>query len=167
MEEYDRHYFKNNPRAKKSYFKNNWKNKKIKKVKYLYGVLSLNDLLSIDSMAYGNLKKRWGEFGVWLCEKYGHSNMNYKNAVVEYRIFSENNARKDIDNYIGGAKLPNDGLFVKSGMFEDDCCIYINPFIGAIEYDKDNPRTEIRISIIDEDILDIYEKMKIHIANFM
>jgi len=166
MKEYDEMYFEKNPRSRKSWFKNNWKNKKIKRVDYLYSPLSLNQLLPIDSMAYGNLKKKWGDLGLFLAEKYNISNKNYKNAVVEYRVFSETRAKKDIDNLIGASKILNDCLFVKSGAFEDDNYTLLNPFIGSAEYDKNYPRTEIRISIIDEDITDIYEKTLIHINNF-
>ena len=166
VEQYDKEYFKKNPRSRKSWFKNNWKNKGIKNVKYLYGVLSLNDLLPIDSMAYSNLKKKWGDFGLWLANYYGISNKNYKNAVVEYRVFSETRAKKDIDNLIGASKIVNDCLFVKSGAFEDDNYTLLNPFLGIAEYDKENPRTEIRISILDENIKEPYMKAKIHINNF-
>jgi len=164
MKEYEEYYFKKNPRCRKSYFKNNWKNKKIKKVKYLYTVLSLNDLLPINSMVYSSLKKQWGDFGEWLASYYKLSNLNLENAVVEYRIFNETKIRKDCDNY--SAKILNDGLFSKSGMFKDDSYYFINPFISGMEYNKDNPRTEIRISIIDEEIKDIYKKLIIHINNF-
>jgi len=132
----------------------------------LYGVLSLNDLLPIDSRSYSTQKKKWGEFGVFLARLNNLENMNYKNAVVEYKIFSETKANKDIDNLVGASKVINDGLFVQSGMFKDDNYTLINPFIGSAEYNKEYPHTEIRISLIDEKIKDIYSKMQIHIDNF-
>lgn len=163
--EYKKHYFslKENSRKKKFYFFNNWKTKK-KKIKYLYSPISLNEIVPISSMQYSVIKHQWGDFGEWLAKKYGHKNKMYKNAIVEFRIFNETKIRKDCDNY--SSKQLNDGLFSKSGMFEDDSYFFINPFIVGIDYDKEYPRTEIRISIVDEKTKDIYEKMKIHIDNF-
>ena len=162
---YNKYYFKKYTSRRKSYFMSNWKSKR-KNPKELYGVLSLNDLLPIAPRTYNSLKKQWKDFGIWLAKEYKLNNKKYKNAIIEYRTFAETKAHKDNDNVIGGSKLLSDGLYVESGMFKDDSYYYINPIIGSIEYDKENPRLEIRITICDEKVKDVYEKMQKHIKHF-
>lgn len=123
-------------------------------------------MLPIDSRIYKNLKSQWGEFGLWVAKQYGVNNMQIENSMVEVRVFSETKAQKDNDNIAGGHKLFSDGAFVDSKMFVDDCYLHINPFLIVCEYDKENPRYEIRITIIDNEITDVYEKMKLHLATW-
>lgn len=160
MQEYKDYYFKSNPRRKKFPFES-----PSGKLDYL--VLSLNNILVINNrLSMNNKKQKWGDFGEWLCKKYEFTNMQIQNALVEVRVFSESKAQKDCDNVAGGFKFLSDGLFVKSKMFIDDNYKYINPLIVVIDYDKINPRTEIRISTFNEKIKDIYEKLKIHTINW-
>lgn len=163
IKKYNKHYFKKNPRCRKSYFMNNWKTKK-KKPKELYSALSLNELLPINHQQYSTLKKQWGDLGEWLCKKNKLNNKQFTNGVIEYRTYNETRTTKDVDNVV--AKILNDGLLVKSGMFMDDSYKFLNPYISSMEYDKEHPRLEIRISVIDDKIKDTYEKLKIHMENF-
>jgi len=133
----------------------------------LYGVMSLNEVLVIPSRLTMNAKKeKWGNLGVWIAEKFNYNNLEISNSLVEYRIFSETKANKDCDNVVGAVKFLNDGLFVKSHMFLDDNYNYLNPLITSCDYDKENPRTEIRISVFPNGLKDVYEKMRIHAENF-
>jgi Holliday junction resolvase RusA-like endonuclease len=83
--------------------------------------------------------------------------------VVEFRISNETKTRKDVDNLT--TKFIFDG-FVDAGLFEDDSYFFVNPLIVSMDYNKEYPHTEIRISIIDDEIKDIYEKTQIHINNW-
>lgn len=133
----------------------------------IYGAMSLNEVLTINNRMTMNQKKnRWGELGVWIAKKYNLDNLQISNSVVEYKIFSETEAKKDNDNQSGGIKFLNDGLFVKSKMYIDDNYRHINPLFITLDHDKEHPRTEIRISTFNDDIKDVYEKIKIHIENF-
>jgi len=133
----------------------------------MYGCLSLNELLVIQNrMVMNGKKSNWGNLGVWIAEKFNMSNLNISNCLMEYRIFSSTLANKDNDNIAGGIKFLNDGLLVKSGMCLDDNYNIVNPLLINCDYDKDNHRTEIRISTFDDDIKNVYEKIKIHIENF-
>lgn len=133
----------------------------------IYGIMSLNDLLIINDRLVMNAKKeKWGDLGVWIAERFNLEGLNITNSLVEFKIFSETKANKDNDNIVAGVKFLNDGLFVKSGMYKDDNYNHINPLVINCDYDKEHPRTEIRISIFDEDIKNVYEKMKIHTENF-
>lgn len=156
--EYRKVYFKANPRAKKFPFDTKGKIKKAR-----YSVLSLNDMLPISSMMYSSMKSKWGDFGKWVAQKYGVDNMQINNAILEIRVYSETRAKKDNDNVAGGYKIFGDGFAVQSNMFIDDNYNHINPLIISSHYDKENPRMEIRISVFDSDIKDVYVKLKKHI----
>lgn len=158
MEEYKTYYFKLNPRCRTFPFLTKGKQKK-----FLYGVLSLNDLLNLDPMAVGDKKKKWKMFGVWVAQKYKLLKKGIENSTIEYVIYSETKAKKDLDNLAGGIKFLNDGLYVESKMFIDDNYNHINPLLISGEYDKEHPRTEIRITVFDSDVKDRYEKVKQHI----
>ena len=133
----------------------------------LYGVMSLNELLVIKNRMVMNQKKQnWGDLGVWIAEKYNLSNLKISNCLIEYRIYGSTKANRDNDNIAGGIKFLNDGLYVKSGMLLDDNYNILNPLIINCDYDKEHPRTEIRISVFDNDVKNIYDKTLIHINNF-
>lgn len=133
----------------------------------LYGTMSLNELLIIQNrMTMNQKKEQWGNLGIWIADKYNLTNLNISNAMIEYRIFGETKANRDCDNMAGGIKFLNDGLYVKSKAFIDDNYNHINPLMIVGDYDKSNPRTEIRISIFDDNIKNVYEKMTLHIKNF-
>lgn len=133
----------------------------------IYGAMSLNEILIINNrMTMNDKKDKWGNLGVWIAKKYNLDNLRISNSLVEYKVFSETKANKDNDNISGGIKFLNDGLFVKSKMYMDDNYKNINPLIINLDYDKEHPRTEIRISTFDNNIKDVYKKMNIHIENF-
>jgi len=127
-----------------------------------YSVLSLNDLLPIDSLAYKSKKEKWGQLGVWISSYYNLDNKNFTNAMIEMVVYSATKANKDVDNIVGGSKLLNDGLYVTSGMFKDDNYNYINPILTSCDYDKEHPRLEIRITVFEDELKNCYEKTKLH-----
>jgi hypothetical protein len=193
MREYMDYYFKTNPRCKTFPFAKRKSEKKFKsdgtpdltdggnqrtKKRSLskseitdddlvYSVLSLNEILIIpDRIQMNSVKEKWGEFGEWIATKHELNNKLCTNSVFELRVFSKTHANKDLDNLGGGIKFLNDSLIVKSGFMKDDNFNHICPLLISAEVDKNNPRTEIRITLIDEDIKDIYEKTQIHINNW-
>lgn len=132
-----------------------------------YGVMSLNELLVIpDRFMMNGLKEKWGDLGEWIAKHYDIQGKMYSDAVVEFRIYGATKANRDLDNISAGIKFLNDGLFVKSEAFVDDNYNHINPLITVGDYDKDNPRTEIRISLIENGEKDIYKRIKQHIYNW-
>lgn len=152
-----------NQRTKKVSLKKN----EITEEDLIYSILSLNEVLIIpDRIQMNSVKEKWGQFGKWLSEKYEISGKQFSNAVVEIKVYSEVDRNKDLDNLGGGFKFLGDGLFVESKSFVDDNFKHICPLIISAEIDKKNPRTEIRISVIDDNIKDIYEKTQIHINNW-
>lgn len=154
FQEYFKLYFKKHPKAKKQ---------PLGTKKSMYSVLSLNDLLPIHTNDYAIRKQKWGDFGIWVAEQYGYSNKNIGNSMIELRLFAKTKALKDNDNVAGGYKLFGDGFAVQSGMFIDDNYNHINPLLIACDYDKTNPRLEIRITTFEDDEKDIYKKLEKHI----
>ena len=133
----------------------------------IYGTMSLNELLIINNrMTMNSKKEKWGELGIWIANKYKLNNLNISNCIMEYSVFSDTKAKKDNDNISGGIKFLNDGFLVKSKMCVDDNYTIVNPLLISCHYDKDHPRTEIRITTFDDNIRDIYDKLQIHIENF-
>lgn len=141
----------------------NRKFNEITKDDMMYKVISLNDLLPIDSMGYNNKKEKWGDLGKFLAKKYDMEGLEIENAMIEYIFYPETKAKSDLDNLIGASKILNDGLFVQSGMFIDDNHYHINPLLVSASYDKEHPRTEIRITEFEDKCLTKDEKIKIHI----
>ena len=160
FEEYRKVYFKENPRAKVFPFDTKGKTKKTR-----YSVLSLNDLLPIQSMMYSNLKEKWGNFGIWVAKKNGLSDLQLTNSVFELRVFSETKAQKDCSNIAGGYKILEDGMCVQSGFLVDDSYLHVNPLLIVCDYDKENPRLEIRITFVESE-KEPYDKLKNHIKNW-
>lgn len=133
----------------------------------LYGAMSLNEILAINStMQLRNVKAKWKDFGVWLANYYNCSGLKIENSLIEFRFYSPTKAKRDCDNLSAGIKFLNDGLFVESKMFKDDNYEHINPLIITALVDKENPRTEIRISTFPKGQNDIYTKMVKHVINF-
>ncbi|GAH00729.1 unnamed protein product [marine sediment metagenome] len=60
----------------------------IKKSDLKYSVLSLNDLLPMESRPYKALKEKWGLLGEWIADYYGLSNKMFENGLVEMIVFS-------------------------------------------------------------------------------
>lgn len=138
--------------------------KEITKDDMKYGVMSLNELLVIQNrMTMNGIKYKFGELGLWLAQKHGIDGKMYSNSIIEYRIYKHTTAQGDIDNLSGGIKFLNDKMFVDSKAFVDDNYKNICPLLIGIEVDKEHPRTEIRITILDDEIKDIYIKTKLHI----
>lgn len=141
----------------------NRKFNEITKDDMMYKVISLNDLLPIDSMGYNNKKEKWGDLGKFLAKRYNMDGLEIENAMIEYIFYPETKAKSDLDNLIGASKILNDGLFVQSGMFIDDNHYHINPLLVSASYDKEHPRTEIRITQFEDVNLSKDEKVSIHV----
>lgn len=136
----------------------------INKDNLLYGVMSLNELLIIQNrMTMNDIKSNYGDLGLWIADRFDITNKMYSNSIIEYRIYGHTKTGRDLDNLSAGIKFLNDKMLVGSKGFVNDNYNHICPLVIGAEYDKKNPRTEIRITILDDSIKDIYEKMQIHI----
>lgn len=86
-----------------------------------------------------SVKKEWKEEIGWKAKKYNEPQL--VNALVEIEYYFDNKHRRDKDNYT--PKFILDGL-TKAGIIADDNTdnIFLN---WKILYDKENPRTVIKI----------------------
>lgn len=96
--------------------------------------------------AMNALKQRWKNFIIWLVNEYGYSGAGISKCEVAHIVYFPTNSRHDSDNYV--PKFILDGL-VESGMIIDDDCHHITKLVLMCGIDKENPRTEIIVTIKD------------------
>lgn len=106
---------------------------------------SLNQWMIMPRMQMNATKQKWKEFGIWLVNFYGCTNLKIEKARVTYIYYFPTRARHDADNY--NCKFLGDAL-VQSGMLVDDDFKHIEVTYRGF-YSKENPRTEIIIEPID------------------
>ena len=93
-----------------------------------------------------NLKQKWKDFIVWFIEENGLTNYKIEKCEITFISYFNTRSRKDCDNYC--PKFLLDGL-VCSGFIVDDDSLHVCSLTLKCEYDKNNPRTEIIINIIE------------------
>ena len=93
------------------------------------------------------LKQRWKDFGVWLVEDHGYSNLRIEQCEMIYTVYYPNNRRHDADNSV--PKFFQDSL-VESGFVVDDDSTHIRSWTLRCEVDTKHPRTEILVKILEE-----------------
>ena len=90
------------------------------------------------------LKQKWKDFICWFIDNQGYSNLHIEKCEMEFITYYKTNRRHDIDN--GCPKFILDGLS-ESGFIIDDDSKHITSLTMECYVDKDNPRTEINITI--------------------
>lgn len=129
VDEYNALYFKKNPRRRKVPIEKPWHP-------------SINEWCILSRIQMNALKQRWKEFGIWLIQKLGYSELMIDRCDVEYTIFFDSRRRHDVDNYT--PKFLHDG-FTEAGFWVDDDDKHLFSLTLKSGYDKENPRTEIVI----------------------
>jgi Holliday junction resolvase RusA-like endonuclease len=92
------------------------------------------------------LKQQWGDFTKWIVNKYNYENLHIEKAKITFTYYFPTKARHDADNMT--PKFFMDGL-TESGMIIDDDFKHIETLIVKGGYDKENPRMEVLIEIIE------------------
>lgn len=106
---------------------------------------SLNKWMIMPRRQMNNVKQSWKEFGIWLVNSYGYGNMKINKARITYTYYFPTKIRHDADNY--NCKFIGDAL-VASGMLIDDDFNHVEVLYKGY-HDKNNPRTEILIEVIE------------------
>lgn len=88
------------------------------------------------------LKQKWKDFIIWLIEYYGYSNLGIESCSMEFITYFKTKIRHDTDNTT--PKFILDGL-AESGFIVDDDSQHLKSLTLKCDYDKENPRTEIKI----------------------
>lgn len=134
LEKYNQYYFSIHPRAKKP------------PIEHPYHP-SINTWFVMPRPQMNALKQKWKDFGVWLIDSLGYTNMKIDQLELEYITYMPTRRRIDPDNVC--PKFLNDSL-VESGFIVDDDGQHIRALILKTGYDKDNPRTEIYARILEK-----------------
>ncbi|AEB77310.1 hypothetical protein [Clostridium botulinum] len=132
MQEYEEYYFKKHPRARNKPFKS--------------PIHPSINVWAINRMTMRNMKSKWKEFGLWLVNKLGYENLHIEKFQITMKNYYGNRRRRDNDNQ--SPKFLLDPL-VESGMLVDDDYKHLNPLIIMGDYDKENPRMEIIVDILE------------------
>lgn len=97
---------------------------------------------------YRNQKRHWTDTVCLLAKCMSNkTGERFEKANVRLSYYFQDNRRRDPDNYCG--KLILDGL-TKAGVIKDDDFDHITLTIEKGGVDKDNPRTEIEITEVQE-----------------
>lgn len=133
LEKYNKYYFSIHPRAKKV------------PIEHPYHP-SINTWFILPRPQMNALKQKWKDFGIWLINNLGYADMKIENYEIEYITYMPTRRRIDPDNTT--PKFLNDAL-VESGFIMDDDGVHMKSLTLKTGYDKENPRTEITVRILD------------------
>mgnify|MGYP001202538952 FL=1 len=133
IDKYSEHYFEEHPRAY------------VPPIKQPYHE-SINKWMIMRRPAMNALKQKWKGFITWYVEILGYSALRIQKYEIIQTIYYPTKARRDPDN--STPKFILDGL-VEGGMLGDDDGVSMQSLTLKCRYDKDNPRTEIEIKILE------------------
>ncbi len=106
---------------------------------------SLNQWMVMKRPQMNNEKQKWKEFIVWLIGENNLQDKKINRATITFTYYFPTKHRHDADNYT--PKNLMDG-FTESGLLIDDDFNHIEMLCIKGGYDKNNPRTEIDLEII-------------------
>lgn len=131
LDKYNEYYFKNHPKAKK---------KPIERPIHE----SINKWMIMQRMSMNALKQKWCDFGTWFIKSLGYENMSLEEFDMHFTSYMPTKRRADPDNYVPKFLLDS---FTNSGFIVDDDGRHLKTLSLSTDYDKDNPRTEIDVTI--------------------
>lgn len=107
----------------------------------------LNQWMIMKRPMMNSLKQKWKDFIIWFIQNQGYSNLQIHKCEMTFSTYFKTNRRHDVDGTI--PKFILDG-FVDSGFIYDDDMRCLTKLILRCNIDKENPRTEITIKILEE-----------------
>lgn len=134
LDEYNTYYFKKYPRRSKA------------PIEHPYHE-SINKWFVMQRPQMNALKQRWKEFCIWWIENLGLSEKKLDQFEMTFTTYMPTKRRIDPDNTV--PKMILDGL-VESGFIIDDDGRHLRSLTLKTDYDKERPRTEINIKILDK-----------------
>lgn len=134
LDEYNAYYFKKYPRRSKA------------PIEHPYHE-SINKWFVMQRPQMNALKQRWKEFCIWWIENLGLSEKKLDQFEMTFTTYMPTKRRIDPDNTV--PKFILDGL-VESGFIIDDDGRHLRSLTLKTDYDKERPRTEINIKILDK-----------------
>ena len=131
LEEYEKVYFAEHPRAKK------------KPIAHPYHE-SINKWMIMKRPQMNALKQKWKDFSAWLIRRSEYKDIRIEQCELKFITYYGTARRHDIDN--GCPKFILDGL-CESGFIIDDDSKHITSLTMQCFVDADNPRTEIEVYV--------------------
>ena len=135
VDKYNAYYFTQHPRAKKPPI-----DRPI--------MPSLNQIMILQRIQIASLKAKYKEFGMWFIKSLGYENLQLDKFEMFLHVCMPTKRRFDLDNAVGAIKLLADS-FTETGFIIDDNSSHMTKLTITGEVDKDNPRTEIIIDVVD------------------
>lgn len=133
LSEYEKYYFSIHTRAKK------------KPIAHPYHE-SINKWFVMQRPEMNALKQKWKDFCIWWIKYLGYENIKLEKFEMVFTTFMPTKRRIDPDNTV--PKFILDG-FSESGFIVDDDGSHLHSLTLRTSYDKDNPRTEIDVIVIE------------------
>ncbi len=133
LDKYEKYYFLEHPRAKK------------KPIEHPYHP-SINKWFILQRQAMNALKQKWKDFIVWWIKDLGLNESSFDNVELTFTTYMPTRRRIDTDNTV--PKFILDGM-VEGGLIVDDDSTHLKKLILCAGYDKNHPRTDIEIKILD------------------
>jgi len=131
--QFNEEYFIEHPRAR---------NPKIKAPQHP----SMNDYYKSNFQSANKIKQNWKEFIVWCLKDTDLAGYKINRCNITYTTYFKTNRRHDLDNI--SPKFILDG-FVEAGLIVDDDYKHIESLTIKCGIDKENPRMEFLIEILD------------------
>ena len=92
------------------------------------------------------LKQKWKDFIVYFIKSLGYENLMINKCNMKFISYMKTRRKVDVDAF--SPKFILDG-FTESGFIVDDNHEVLESLTLSVGYDKDNPRTEIIIDVVD------------------
>lgn len=108
---------------------------------------SLNQWSILPRIACNDLKQKWKEFIVWIVNDLNLADKYINNCNITYKFYMPTKRTFDLDNQT--PKFINDGL-VAAKLLEDDNINFVHEIKLVGGYDKEDPRMEIEIKILNK-----------------
>lgn len=135
LSRYETYYFMEHPKAKKKPIENPYHP-------------STNRWMIMQRPAMNTLKQKWKNFIIWLVNDLGYQDMRIDSCEMLVTTYKKYNRNFDLDNTT--IKFIQDG-FVESGLLIDDNYKILKKITLMGGIDKENPRTEIIINVLEEE----------------
>lgn len=92
------------------------------------------------------VKQKWKDFIKYIIESQGYTNLHINKCEMKFVTYYDTNRRHDVDATC--PKFILDG-FADSGFIIDDDYKHLTKISLECDIDKDHPRTEIFVNILD------------------
>lgn len=107
---------------------------------------SVNTWMIMQRPAMNKLKQEWHDFVLWWIEDLKLNDKQLDRFKLKFTTYMPTKRRCDPDNSV--PKFILDG-FSDSGFIQDDDGTHLKELSLATAYDKENPRTEIEVTVLE------------------